>query len=155
MNLAYRKNISFAILRITFGIIWLIDAFFKWQPGFINQFTGYITETLDGQPKMIQDWINLWVRLVDGNPHFFAYAVAVTETLIGLGLVFGLFTKLVCWGGMIFVLIIWSTAQGFGGPYASGSTDIGSAIIYALVFIALLLGESDNALSLDKKIKLV
>jgi len=29
-------------------------------------------------------------------------------------------------------------AEGFGGPYASGASDIGTAIIYALVFVCLL-----------------
>lgn len=30
------------------------------------------------------------------------------------------------------------TAEGFGGPYTSGASDIGTAIIYAVVFTALL-----------------
>ena len=35
---------------------------------------------------------------------------------------------------------MWSVAEGFGGPYVPGtSTDVGSAIIYSLVFLALLL----------------
>ena len=35
--------------------------------------------------------------------------------------------------GIAFSLLIWSTAEGFGGPYTAGSADIGTAIIYALV----------------------
>ncbi len=35
---------------------------------------------------------------------------------------------------------MWSVAEGFGGPYVPGtSTDVGAAIIYSLVFLALLL----------------
>jgi hypothetical protein len=34
--------------------------------------------------------------------------------------------------------VIWGVAEGFGGPYASGASDIGTAIIYALVFVCLL-----------------
>jgi hypothetical protein len=30
-------------LRITFGVVWAIDAWFKWQPGFINDFADYQT----------------------------------------------------------------------------------------------------------------
>jgi ABC transporter len=40
--------------------------------------------------------------------------------------------------GAAFSVLIWSTAEGFGGPYTSQSNDIGTAVIYALVFISLL-----------------
>ena len=39
----------------------------------------------------------------------------------------------------MFSLLIWSTAEGFGGPYTSSASDVGTAIIYAVVFAALLL----------------
>jgi nitrite reductase (NO-forming) len=38
----------------------------------------------------------------------------------------------------VFSLLIWATAEGFGGPYTSGASDIRTAIIYAVVFAALL-----------------
>jgi len=38
----------------------------------------------------------------------------------------------------VFSALIWSTADGFGGPYTSGASDIGTAVIYAVVFAALL-----------------
>ncbi|HEY8868391.1 MAG TPA: hypothetical protein VIM30_03270 [Candidatus Limnocylindrales bacterium] len=31
------------LLRITFGVVWAIDAWFKWQPDSINNFTAYLT----------------------------------------------------------------------------------------------------------------
>jgi hypothetical protein len=31
-------------------------------------------------------------------------------------------------------MLVWSTAEGFGGPYTSGASDIGTAVVYALVF---------------------
>jgi nitrite reductase (NO-forming) len=39
---------------------------------------------------------------------------------------------------IVFSLLIWSTAEGFGGPYTSGASGIGTAIIYAVVFAGLL-----------------
>jgi len=33
-------------------------------------------------------------------------------------------------------VVIWAAAEGFGGPDTSGASDIGTAIIYALVFDA-------------------
>ncbi len=38
-----------AILRIAFGLVWAVDAWFKWQPDFINNFSSYLTGSLDGQ----------------------------------------------------------------------------------------------------------
>ena len=38
---------------------------------------------------------------------------------------------------VFFSLLVWSVGEAFGGPYAAGSTDIGTAIIYAFVFAAL------------------
>ncbi len=144
-----RTNKSFAILRIVFGFVWLIDAFFKWNSGFIDNFTNYLTNSAQGQPALVQTWIHLWVQVVNINPHFFAIVVAISETAITFSLLFGLFTRAAIVGGIILSLLIWTTAEGFGGPYAAGSTDIGSAIIYALLFFALWFGKSWEFYSLD------
>ncbi len=151
MNKAEDK--SFAILRITFGLIWLIDASFKWSPTFINNFTDYLTQGAQGQPALVQAWIDLWVRGVSVDPHFFAIIVAISETAIAIGLLFGLLTEVAIAGGIAMTLVIWSTAEGFGGPYVAGSTDIGAAIIYVIVFIALWLGRSWRYYSIDSVLK--
>ena len=133
---------SFAVLRIIFGFVWAIDAYFKWSPEFINNLSNYLTDGAQGQPALVQAWVNLWVRGVSVDPHFFAVVVALGETAIAIGLIFGLFTKGAHLGGIAMSLVIWSTAEGFGGPYMPGSTDIGAAIIYLLLHIALWLGKS-------------
>lgn len=144
---------SFAILRIIFGSVWLVDASFKWSPSFINNLTDYLAKGAQGQPALVQNWIHLWVNVVNVNPHFFAIAVAVGETAIALGLLLGLFTEIAIVGGIAMSLVIWSTAEGFGGPYAPGSTDVGAAIIYAIVFVALWLGRCWRHYSLDGFLK--
>ncbi len=141
---------SFSILRIAFGVVWLIDATFKWQPAFINNLTSYLTEGAQGQPIIIQAWIDFWVQTVSVNPHFFAILVAIAETAIAFGLIFGMFTRIAIIGGILMALVIWTTAEGFGGPYVTGATDIGAAIIYTIVFIALWLGRSWRYYSVDK-----
>lgn len=49
-------------------------------------------------------------------------------------------------------IVIWSTAEGFGGPYHAGSTDVGAAIIYPLVFAALFLSSAGLYYGLDRKL---
>lgn len=144
---------KFASLRIIFGAVWAVDAFFKWQADFSKNFVDYLVGGAEGQPWLVQKWIHLWIDLIGINPHFFAVVVALTETALAIGLIFGLFTRLACYAGIFFSLIIWSTAEGLGGPYTAGSTDIGSAIIYALVFAALLVGQCWKAWSIDELIK--
>ena len=150
MNTSQDK--SFAVLRVIFGGVWLIDASFKWSPAFINSFTDYLNQGAEGQPALVQAWINLWVHTVGVNPQFFAVIVALGETAIAIGLLFGFFTEVAIAGGIALSFVIWSTAEGFGGPYVAGSTDIGAAIIYIIVFIALWLGRSWRRYSLDSSL---
>ncbi|MBU6323835.1 DoxX family membrane protein, partial [Patescibacteria group bacterium] len=100
---------SFAVLRIVFGLVWLIDASFKWNPAFLNNFTAYLTEGAQGQSALVQAWIHLWMNGVSVNPYVFAVIVAIAETAIALGLIFGLFTELAIAGGIAMTLVIWST----------------------------------------------
>ncbi len=138
------------ILRIVFGVVWGIDAWFKWQPDFINNFAGYLTGAQDGQPAFIQGWINFWINIVKVDPHVFAHTVAVGETLIAVALLFGIMSNLTNIAGILLTVVIWTTAEGFGGPYAAGSADIGSAIIYALVFVGLFLSSAGLYLGFDR-----
>src|SRR5258708_22472923 len=71
-----------AILRIAFGLVWAIDAYFKWQPDFIQNFVSYVTGALDGQAPAVQAWINFWVNTVQANPTVFAYIIAMAETAL-------------------------------------------------------------------------
>ncbi|MGH7141253.1 MAG: hypothetical protein ACREGH_01285 [Minisyncoccia bacterium] len=50
-------------------------------------------------------------------------------------------------------LVIWSTAESFGGPYMAGSTYIGAAIIYFMLHLTLWLGKSWRYYSVDSRLK--
>ena len=140
------------ILRIVFGLIWAVDAWFKWQPDFIHNFTDYLTGTLEGQPPLVQGWINFWIDVIKINPHFFAYSVAIGETAVAIGLILGLLSNLTDIVGILLSMVIWSTAEGFGGPYVAGSVDIGSAIIYVLVFVGLFLASAGLYYGVDRRV---
>ncbi len=140
---------SFAILRIVFGFVWLIDASFKWRPAFLNNFTSYLVSGAQGQSAPVQAWIYFWVHTVSVDPHLFGIIVAISETALAIALIFGWFTKAAMVGGIALAFVIWSTAEGLGGPYVAGSTDIGTSIIYIIVFIALWLGKSWRCYSID------
>jgi thiosulfate dehydrogenase [quinone] large subunit len=150
MNLASWRFQCIGILRIVFGIVWAIDAWFKWQPDFINNFTSYLTGSLDGQPAAVKAWITFWITIVKVDPHVFAHLVAIGETAVAIGLLFGVLGNLTNGVGILLSIVIWATAEGFGGPYVAGSTDIGSAIIYVLVFVGLFLSSAGLYYGLDR-----
>jgi hypothetical protein len=52
--------------------------------------------------------------------------------------------------GVLLAVVIWSTAEGMGGPYQAGSTDIGAAIIHVLVFAGLFLSSAGLYFGLDR-----
>ena len=67
-------------------------------------------------------------------------------------MILGVFTNLTAVVGGLLSLVIWPTAEGFGGPYTAGSTDIGAAIIYVLVFVGLVLSASGLYWGLDRRL---
>jgi hypothetical protein len=58
--------------------------------------------------------------------------------LIAAAVIIGFARKTTYIVGLGYSLLVWSTGEGFGGPYHAGSTDIGTSIIYSLVFATLL-----------------
>jgi nitrite reductase (NO-forming) len=125
-------------VRAAFGLAWAVDAYLKWRPGFFNDYLSYITDIANGQPRWLLPWFNLWGSLIRLDPNLFAWLTRLVETAIALGLLFGFARKYVYILGGMFALLIWSVPEGFGGPYVPGSTDVGGGLIYAFLFIALI-----------------
>ncbi len=50
------------VLRITFGVIWLIDATLKWLPGFRASYMSVIMGEAQGQPGWLRPWFDFWIR---------------------------------------------------------------------------------------------
>ena len=125
-------------LRVAFGVIWAVDATLKWLPGFKDRYMATIMGIAKGQPAWLRPWFDFWIRLQHPAATFFWALVAAAESLIALALILGVARKLTYLSAIVFSLLIWATAEGFGGPYTAGSSDIGTAVIYAVVFAGLL-----------------
>jgi uncharacterized membrane protein YphA (DoxX/SURF4 family) len=139
-------------LRIIFGVVWLVDAILKWLPGFRTTYEGGLAYGGEGQPGWLQPWFRFWIRLQRPDAALFANLIAVAESLLALALLVGFARFLTYAFGLAFSVLIWGVAEGFGGPYGQGSVDVGVAIIYALVFAALLAldyGQGPDPLSVD------
>ena len=48
-------------LRIVFGVIWLVDAAFKWLPGFLITYQAGLVSGFADQPGWLRPWFRFWV----------------------------------------------------------------------------------------------
>jgi thiosulfate dehydrogenase (quinone) large subunit len=126
------------IIRLLFGVIWGIDATLKWLPGFRDQYLSMIQAAGQGQPSWLAPFFHVMTDAVRPAPGLFAILTALAETAICLSLLLGVAQRAGFAFGAAFSLLIWGAGEGFGGPYMRGSTDIGCAIIYTVLFAALL-----------------
>ncbi len=131
--------VAAAGVRAAFGVVMAVDAWLKWQPSFAAHYVGYLQNAAKAQPDWLSPWFNFWLRIVPPNADLFISATRVIETAIAIGLLLGLARRFTYSLGAVFSLLIWATAEGFGGPYTAGATNLGPALVYALVFIALIL----------------
>jgi thiosulfate dehydrogenase [quinone] large subunit len=135
----FRQYLSkrIAAVRILFGIVWAIDAAFKFEPAFYNGILEQVKASDSGEPRWLNHWFHIWFRIIGSNPHLFAVIIIIAEVLTAISLLFGIARRLNYLLGGVLSFLIWSVAEGFGGPYVSGTTDIGAGIIYVVVFLLL------------------
>lgn len=112
-------------LRVAFGIIWAISAALTWLPGFAQHYVGYLFNAAQGQPGWLAVWYHMWIGIVTPRAMLFVWLTRIIESLIALALLAGIARKTTYVIGIIFSLLIWSTAGGFGGPYTVGATNMG------------------------------
>ncbi len=125
-------------VRLLFGVIFGIDAALKWLPGYRDTFLIQLKSVAVGQPSWLHGWFQFWISLQSSAPAAFATLVGLTETGLALVLLLGVARRAGYIAGVMYTLLLWGVGEGFGGPYRFGSTDIGTGIIYALLFVALL-----------------
>ena len=125
-------------VRLLFGVIFGIDATFKWLPGYRDTYISNMKSLAAGEPSWLHGWYHFWISLESSAPTAFATLVGLTETGLALVLLLGVARRAGYAVGVGYTLLLWSVGEGFGGPYSFGATDIGTGIIYALLFVTLL-----------------
>ena len=130
--------IATTALRVAFGIIWALSAALTWSPDFAAHYVGYLHNAAQGQPGWSAGWFHLWIAVVTPNAGLFIWATRIIESALAFALITGLGRRTLYVLGALFSLLVWSTAEGFGGPYSVGATNTGTAISYVLIFVALI-----------------
>ena len=124
--------IADAILRLTFGVNLCFRGVVRITVNGLDQFAAGLT----GQFEQI------WIPAIAVSS--FAHIIPIVETLMGLALILGLFTRpaLIVGGLMMTVLT-------FGTMYLQNFDLAWLQLTYALAFFILLAARSWNAISLD------
>lgn len=148
----YSNTLAVTIFRSSFGLVWLIDGLMKFIFMAPSDVTDLVTGASQGQPNWLQPWYNFWISSVSSAPAAYLYGIGALELLLGFVLVAGFLRKTSYIAGLSLSLMIWSIDEGYGGPYGPGSTDIGAAIMYAFIFVAIMImeaGATYNHYSID------
>ena len=129
--------------RVLFGLLWAFDALLKWQPYFLTHFMDQLLPAAQGQPAWIAAYILGIAAVVQWiGPGIVAVLVAVAETLLAASLLGGWLLRYAVPLGAAYSLAVWSTAEGFGGPYGLTGTGVrgdvlGNVLIYVYLFAYL------------------
>ena len=128
------------VFRVLLGLAWLTDGILKFTSGYVDNFLGDVQASQASAPGWLSGWYSFWATQATANANLIVYAVGTLEVLLGLALVFGFLRKLAYAGGVLLSLMIWAVPEGFGGSYAAGSgtTDVGTGVIYAIAFLGLI-----------------
>lgn len=129
--------------RLLFGALWVFDAAWKWTPYFIDHSLSYLVQAQAGQPAWIVAYIQIFVDAIKlVGQKAFGIFTAVAETAIAVSLLSNRGLRYLLPFGFFYSLGVWTTAEGWGGPYGAvtgvGGDVLGTAIIYALIFLYLM-----------------
>lgn len=129
--------------RILFGLLWAFDAAWKWTPFFLHHADTYLVQAQAGQPEWIRVYIQWFLDAIHWTGvSVFGVGAALAETVIAVGLLSGWALRLILPFGLLYSFMVWTTAEGWGGPYGvvtgvAGDV-LGTTIIYALLFLYLM-----------------
>jgi thiosulfate dehydrogenase (quinone) large subunit len=125
-------------VRVLFGLVFGVDAVLKWLPGYRHTYLAALKSAAAKQPGWLHGWFHFWINLQSKSPNSFAVLTGLAETGLALVLLLGVARRVGYAAGVVYSMLVWSVGEGFGGPYMSGSTDVGTGIVYALLFVTLL-----------------
>lgn len=143
------QELAFAALRILFGVIWVINTILEANKYYVDHFLASIVARVKGQPYPVQAFLHEVIHIVTLlGPRHVAIGTVVLDGLLGASLLTGFALRPMARLGIIYSLFLWATVGGLGGPYTPGATDPGTAIVYALVFFAVLSVPSEHRLAI-------
>ncbi|MFT4262016.1 MAG: hypothetical protein QM572_01415 [Nocardioides sp.] len=141
-----------ALARIGFGMLWAIDASFKWMPGFIGGHTlaDQFAKATTIHTPVVHQMLELNKAFAAADAQAFAVTIAVVETIVAIMLILGVASRAAFIGSALLSLGIWIGAEGMHLPwYSPGQTDLGPSAGYVFASLALLASDAGSRWSVD------
>jgi hypothetical protein len=135
---AYFASDSRRAVESVLGLIWLLDGglqfqSFMYSKGFIEMLTGEAA----GQPAWLASSIDWGAHLAQHNQVIWNTLFALTQVLIGLGLLYRPTAKEALAGSFAWALVVWWFGEAFGMLFMNMANPLtgapGAAILYLLV----------------------
>jgi thiosulfate dehydrogenase [quinone] large subunit len=154
MDRSLRRLHGAAVVRIVYGVLWAIDAVFKWLPGWINgQTLGHELDESKVPTPVLHNWVGLWHGAASMNPGAFAMFTAIVESLIAVALILGFLSNLTFIVTAVWSFGIWTSAEHMHMPFTTGMTDLGPSIGYIFAALALFFAAAGATWSVDAVIR--
>ena len=152
----HRNATAIAALRIFVGVFFFLFGEYKvfgtaftLHGGFEEWIRGFLVQ--GAFPWMAP----VLKHVVLPNARVCAFLTAYGELLIGLGLIFGVLTRVASIFGILFMLLLWLSA-GFPGPHVALWRYFGASLewsVFAGCFATFLIGEPEALWSLGRRLK--
>jgi cytochrome oxidase Cu insertion factor (SCO1/SenC/PrrC family) len=143
---AWREPRARMVLRLGFGLIWLLDGLLQAQPQMAGGMPSVLQPTADGSPSWVVDMANWGANLWNYHPIAAAASTVWIQIGIGLWMIFavrGWSVRLAALSSVAWGLIVWSFGESFGGILAPGLTVLfgapGAVLLYVVAGALLLL----------------
>jgi hypothetical protein len=125
-------------VQTVLGLIWLLDGGLQFQ-GFMysHAFPQGLAGAAAGQPGWLHDSIIWAVKIANGNLGVWNTLFALTQVLIGFGLLYRPTVKLTLAGSFAWVLVVLWFGEAFGGLFNNTAQPLtgapGGVLMYALI----------------------
>ena len=125
-------------VQTVLGLIWLLDGGLQFQSFmYSNGFVQMLTGMQPGQPHWLSSSIGWGARTANGNLDFWNTLYALTQVLIGLGLLYRPLVKVALAGSFAWVIIVWWFGEAFGMLFANAASPLtgapGGVLMYGLI----------------------
>ena len=135
---AYFWSDNVRAVQAVLGLIWCLDGGLQFQSFMYSHgFAQLLAGGASGQPGWLADSVNWGARLANGDLTVWNTLFALTQCLIGLGLLYRPTVKLTLAGSFLWVLIVWWFGEAFGMLFMDMAQPLtgapGGVLIYGLI----------------------
>jgi hypothetical protein len=122
------------------GLVWLLDGALQFQSFMYSKgFIEMLTQMMAGQPSWLQGTMRWSSNIAAGNLTFYNTLFALTQVILGLGILYRPTLKYALGGSLAWSLIVWWFGEAFGMLFMSMANPLtgapGAVFLYALIAV--------------------